>query len=755
MNVTASSSSFPTTVLAAIVSALCLCPGTTSFAQTVHTHTYTHTHTTVFLPHVRPMPQAPGPVTVSKVEADIDIQEQAARTTLTIALRNPGTSPREGQVVLPVPQGAVLKAFALEGSGVKADAELLPRDEARRIYDEIVGRLKDPALLEFAGMGALRSSVFPIPANGEMRVRLVYEELLPVDGARVDYVLPRTEAPDYKVPWSFHVRIRSKDGVPSVYSPTHDFDFQAQDGESVVAARKSDIETGPLRLSIVRKDGRPLPATLLAAPGSGKDDNYFLLLLASPQSPDSARKMKREVMVVLDKSGSMAGEKIEQTLGAVKQVLGGLEDGEKFNVITYNEAVESFAPKPVERTPESMQDVRRFLDGVRVSGGTNIHDSLARALQQPAIPGMASLVLFLTDGIPTVGTTSEKKIRSSIAEMNKDRRPIFSFGVGVDVNTPLLARLADDSRAVPAFILPGEDIELKVASVFRKLQGPVLMDPALVSEGNGTVSDVLPDRLPDVFAGDQVVLIGRCRDVSALSFKLTGTNVDGPFTASYSFPTVKPSSANSWIARLWATRKIAVLTQALRDLGADDVQPTAPPHMSDPRVAELVNDIVRLSREFGVLTEYTAFLARDGAALHATANAAAAQTIANLNGWNGTRSGQVAVAQDGNIERQKASKKLDKANYYYDAQLKLQEVGGVCQVADKTFYKSEGKWVDAAKTSGGAGVSSPAKDVAIGSPEFRDLVDRLVSQNRQNCLSLSGEFEITVDNERYLVRPGR
>jgi Ca-activated chloride channel family protein len=708
----------------------------------------------IFFPHVRPLPRVGASVSVSRIDADIDIHEQAARTTLTVTLRNPSHSPREGQVVLPVPQGAMLKSFALEGGGVKADAELLPREEARRIYAEITRRLLDPALLEFAGMGALRSSVFPVPPNGTVRVRLVYEELLPVDGARVDYTLPRTEALDYKVPWAFTIRVRSRDGIPSIYSPTHDLDFQAQDRETVVAARKSDIETGPLRLSVVRRDGRPLPATILAAPGPSKGENYFLLLLAAPQPEEAAsRRMKREVMVVLDKSGSMAGEKIEQTLGAVRQVLGGLEDGERFNVITYNEAVESFAPAPVERNPDSWRDVQRFLSGVRVSGGTNIHGALAKALQQPATPGMASLVLFLTDGIPTVGVTSEKKIRGGIADLNQNRRRIFSFGVGVDVNTPLLSRLADDSRAVPVFILPGENIELKVASVFRKLQGPVLRDPVLAAEGNGTVSDLMPDRIPDVFAGDQLLLIGRCHDVSELRFKLSGTNADGAFTASYEFPMAKASNANSWIARLWATRKIAVLTQALRDLGADDMHRNAPPDMSDPRVAELVNDIVRLSKEFGVLTEHTAFLARDGAALHASNAASSAQTITNISNGSVLRSGAASASQDSNIAWQKSATRVDKTNGYLDQELKKREIGGVCQVADKTFYQSEGRWVDASSTTVAA--ANSAKEVAIGSAEFCALVDRLISQNRQNCLSLPGDFEITLDSTRYLIRSGR
>ena len=161
-------------------------------------------HVPWILPHVRPWPGPPRPfpppwssepVNVERVDAEIVITRQVAQTCLVIELRNPGPGLREGQVVLPVPAAAMLREFAMEGAGTSVTGQLLPREEARRIYDEIVGRLRDPVLLEFAGLGAVRSSVFPVPPGATVRLRMKYEELLEMDEGRIDYVLPRTESP--------------------------------------------------------------------------------------------------------------------------------------------------------------------------------------------------------------------------------------------------------------------------------------------------------------------------------------------------------------------------------------------------------------------------------------------------------------------------------------------------------------------------------------------------------------------------------
>ena len=368
-----------------------------------------HHHHNHWMPHVRPqpmpIPQPVGPVEVRAIDASVNIDGQIAHTTLTITFFNPAGRQQEGQVLLPVPSGAVMKSFAMEGSQTKLQAKILPREEARKIYDRIVAQSKDPAILEFAGYGAVDSSVFPIPARSECKLRLVYEELLPTDIDRIDYVLPRSESLDYKVNWNITVNWKLKDGIATAYSPSHEISPSKVNGGLQVKLG-GRVAPGPFRLSVLRKKKKEAVATFLTHPAEVGDEGHFLLLMAPPVRDEAAPKLKREVTVVIDRSGSMAGEKMDQARAAASQVVEGLEEGEFFNLVIYNEAVEPFSPHPVVVNRENIIRARKFINSIRVSGGTNIHGALQKAISQPIRKGTVPIVLFLTDGLPTIGETS-------------------------------------------------------------------------------------------------------------------------------------------------------------------------------------------------------------------------------------------------------------------------------------------------------------------------------------------------------------
>lgn len=714
-----------------------------------------HWHPPV-LPHVRRLPHLPAPVEVGGVDVAVRIKGRVATTTMTMTLRNPGHRQQESQVLVPVPAKASVREYGLEGAQGKFPAKLLPREEARRIYDEIVRRSLDPALLEFAGQGLVKSSVFPVPARGTCRVRLVYEEMLEADGDRIDYALPRTESPHYKVPWNVSIDWSVKEGLAGVYSPSHHLEEKRIGPRRVKLTNAGRMQPGSLLLSATRRHSGRATASVMAYPDArlGKDSGYFLLLL-SPPEPRERKVVKREVSVVIDKSGSMAGEKLGQALKAATQVIEGLEDGEAFNIITYNEAVESFSDRPVVKSRATTLAARKYLSAIRVSGGTNIHDALHTAVTQKPADGMLPIVLFLTDGVPTIGETNERKIRDAIASNNHSKRRIFTFGVGTDVNTPLLSRLADDSRAKATYVLPYENVELKVAGVFRKLSGPVLGEPVLTPvSGDGEnapadVSDILPGRLPDMFAGEQVVVLGRYHGKKQLRFRLSGHGAQGGRTFRFNLALRKSGQGNAHVPRLWATRKIALLTEALRDLGAG---PAARVNMSDPKVRELVDEIVRLSTEYGVLTEYTAFLATEGMVfardMHRRAVTRAAAEIERKAVRK--RTGQAAVNQDWNIGRSKAAAQVNRGNRYLNDKLENAKIGRVCQVADKAFYRRGGEWIDAGLVGKGeeAGQSTPVK---ITSPQFKEIVDQLVSENRQGCLALGPNIRVVINGQNYLI----
>jgi len=270
--------------------------------------------------------RAPQRVQVTEVQVGVTILEQVATTTMDVSLHNPSRRRLEAQLLIPVPEGAILKGFDFQGTAKEPTAKLLPKGEAKRTYHAIVARVRDPALLEFIGMNLIQSSVFPVEARGRQKVRITYEHLLPADGNRVDYVLPRSESLDFAVPWTIAVQVKSKKHISTVYSPSHDIQT-VRKGDNRISARldvKDRTKPGPFRLSYLLEKGG-VTASLFAYPDPKVGGGYFLLLAGAPAPTGKAPSIKREVTVVMDRSGSMNGEKLDQVRKAALQVLSGLD----------------------------------------------------------------------------------------------------------------------------------------------------------------------------------------------------------------------------------------------------------------------------------------------------------------------------------------------------------------------------------------------------------------------------------------------
>jgi Ca-activated chloride channel family protein len=282
--------------------------------------------------------QPSASVQISEVKADIHISEQVATTKLSISLKNPSDRQQEAELLVPVPDGAVVRSFDFAGSSSETTAKLLPKGEAKAIYRSIVSRLRDPALLEFAGYNLIRSSVFPVSAKGNQEVRLIYENLLPADGDRVDYILPRSESFEASAtPWTINVQVKTKKPLLTLYSPSHQISSERINEGQVKAVVSGDgkIEPGPFRLSYLAQS-KDLTASLMAYPDPKIGGGYFLLLAGLPAGSAKDKEIKREVTLVMDRSGSMEGEKFEQARDAAMQIIEKLKEGESFNIIDYS-----------------------------------------------------------------------------------------------------------------------------------------------------------------------------------------------------------------------------------------------------------------------------------------------------------------------------------------------------------------------------------------------------------------------------------
>jgi Ca-activated chloride channel family protein len=723
------------------------------------------------------------PIQISEVSADVRIVQQVATTTLDIGLTNQSGQQQEAEMLIPVPDGAVLRGFVFAGAASEPTAKLLPKAEAKTVYRSIVSKLKDPALLEFAGFNLVRSSVFPVAANGKQRVRVIYEHILPADGNRVDYVLPRSESFEATAtPWKIVVRVQSKSAISAVYSPSHQVAVEraAPEYALVRVAGENKLEPGPFRLSYL-VEGNGLTASLLAYPDPRIGGGYFLLLAGVPAGARATGpSIKREVTLVIDRSGSMQGEKMEQVRSAALQVVEGLEEGEAFNIIDYSDSVARFATSPVIKSKETMGQARTYIRRLRAEGSTNIHDALVEAMRQPNTARMLPLTIFLTDGLPTAGETRETAIRNAVVAANTHQRRIFTFGVGFDVNAPLLTSIANATRATATFVFPNENVEAKVSQVFRRLSGPILADPQLATlDANGSVTtravrELLPVELNDLFEGDQIVLLGQYQNDDPLHFRISGNYLGAQRTFDLKFDLENATTRNAFVPRLWASRKIARLIEVISEAGADNtvsaraarainmsaampIRSAAGHHGAaanvplDPKMKELVDEIVRLSTEYGVLTEYTAFLALDGTdfSQRDALNEQARRSLVD-NAQN-TRSGIGGVSQSMNSISQRAQSSSNRANMFYTQNMERVEITNVQQITDRTFFRRNNRWVDSSVLDREKNLKAD-QTIEFGTPEFYKLVDRLVSEGRQGILALSGEMLLSIDGRTILVK---
>lgn len=704
-------------------------------------------------------PERAGAVEIMDINVRVDVLESTATTSIEIKLQNTTNRRQEAELIVPVPDGAVVRGFAYDGPGGQITAKVLPKEEARRIYRQLVSKIRDPALVEFIGYNLIRSSVFPVEARGKQKVVLTYEHLLEVDGNRVDYVLPRTESLEYAVPWKVTADIRAKRPISTVYSASHKLNIERRGSHHLIARIAADAvkEPGPFRFSYLTQDNG-VTASMFAYPEEKVGGGYFLLLAGLPPDvtvSENADAIKREVTLVIDRSGSMRNEKIEQVKEAALQIIAGLRKGEAFNIIIYNNTVQWFSKNSVLKTTENEDAAQAYIQGITATGGTNIHDALAAALGQEPREGMLPIVLFLTDGLPTVGQTSEVAIRDLVIKSNPHNRRVFTFGVGLDVNAPLLEKIAAESRATAEFVLPKEDVEVKIGRVFKRLTGPVLADVELeVIEKDGTPAigrtrDIIPEKLPDLFEGNQLVLLGQYVGKNGITFKISGNYLGKERKFKFTFKPDKADVRNGFVPRLWASRKIAQLIDDVRQMGADPVK-----SKDDPKVKEMVDEIVHLSTEFGILTEYTAFLAREGTDLTDRPEVLReAATVLESRAMRG-RSGLGAVNQSFNNQLQIRQKSLNYGNSFYDEKMQRVSISTVQQINDKAYYRRGNRWVDSVLVDNEAQVK-PARVIEFGSQEFIELAQKLAETNRQGSIALRGDVLLVVDGEAVLIKAPR
>ncbi|OGC91909.1 MAG: hypothetical protein A2W25_01825, partial [candidate division Zixibacteria bacterium RBG_16_53_22] len=545
-----------------------------------------------------PDPRFPPPfprVNIKYHHVDVAITDPVAVTKIDQAFVNPYPHEIEADYIFPIPENAAISRFVAYLGGRKMEGELLDATQARRVYEEIVRRQKDPALLEYSGRGMYRMRIYPIPARGEVRFQIEYEQTLKSDGGTVEYVYPlNTEKysgsnlEDCRV----ELNVSSFEDIGTVYCPTHEIKTE-RIGQRTMKAVYRDENVRPDRdiVFYFTRQKSDFGFHLLSYREPGADEGFFLGIL-SPPLESRAKNTDKNIIFVLDSSGSMRGEKIRQAIDALKFCLRGLNPGDRFNVIDYDDSVKPYKAGLIGASRANIDEATSFADRLEASGGTNIYDALQGACRMLAPDDNPTYILFLTDGLPTVGNTDIEQIIRNTTTLNESRARLFVFGVGYDVNTHLLDRLAEQNHGQPEYVTPEESIEAKVSRLASKISRPALTDLAL-SFNPKRIYDVYPSPVPDLFYGSEIIFTGRY-DHDGPSHAMVTGRVGGR-EVHYEFPVSFAGRENDdeFIPLLWANRRIGYLLQELRLHGHND---------------ELLEEVIRLSKKYGIVTEYTSFL---------------------------------------------------------------------------------------------------------------------------------------------------
>lgn len=734
------------------------------------------------LPH-RDHPQ-PNAIYLASAGLKLDIRGGVAHATQTQVFANPNPWRAEGIYLFPLPEGATVTDFRLTMDGKPVKGEVLDREKARRIYLDIVRRIKDPALMEWMGHRVFQARIFPFEPNGERTLTLSYSVVLPREGdfrvfryltgqggMQADQIIrpvperpepprvrPTPRAPRHpQMPPEYRERqarfvvegtIRSDTPIRSVYSPTHSLALTQKEANFAEFSAEGSLRNREgFTLYYTTGASRDIGLSLLTHRPGGEDG--FFLLTISPGWRNGRARMAKNLIFVLDTSGSMEGDgKLQQAVEALEFGLGTLGPEDRFAIVTYSSGVRGWREGLSAADRTTVEAAREYVKGLSAGGGTNIEGALARAAD---LAGMAveeagrngrpapTYVLFLTDGLPTVGEQDPDALLRQADDGIPDGSRLFTWGVGYDVNAFLLDRLAQEHGGRSAYVEPFEDLEVKVSAFFQQISVPILADLALQIAG-GDIYDVYPAALPDLFRGTDITVMGRFRGTGNARIQLTGRDGDRERAVSdrVSLPRREPDAG--FLGPMWAQRKVGYLLEQIRLNGESE---------------ELKQEIIELGEKYGLVTPYTAYLVIEeqmriaeeleadmavpawqvfGAIARETRRRPASSMYAGAAG-NRQQTGDVAV------QLSKAEKAFQETSSFRRADfLTVRRVGG------KTFRldRESGIWKDTSLKE-----SQQIREVEVGSDAFLRLLDKYEALARY--AAIGAKVQVVLDGRAYQV----
>jgi Ca-activated chloride channel family protein len=546
------------------------------------------------------------PLAMVNHRVNIRLEDQVAVTRVEQTFRNHTDRQLEATYVFPVPKGASLNKFTMWVNGKEVSGELVEAPKARRIYEDIVRRTQDPGLLEYMGNNLLRMRVFPIMPKSDQKVAMTYTSVAQQDAGTVEYIYPlKTDgkATSTLEDFSIQATLKSQQPIQNIYSPTHAVAIaRPNDREAVIKfERDQSLLDKDFQLFYATGD-KDIGFTTLTHRPISTERGFFLLLISPRIEVPQDQIIPRDMVLVLDTSGSMRGPKMDQARRALKYCLSNLGSRDRFGLMNFATTVNKYRDTLTESNGEQIEQARKWVDNLEATGGTAINDALAAALEmRDSSPGRTFTIVFFTDGQPTIGETNLDRIMKNVMGRNTANTRIFTFGVGDDVNATFLDQLAEQTRAVSTYVRPAEDIEAKVSSLHSKISHPVLANLKLTASYNVRFDEIYPPQLPDLFHGGQLVVLGRFSGAGHAAVTLSGSigMEHRDFVYEVGFPD-KSNDDRGFVEHLWARRKVGYLLDQIRANGEKK---------------ELVEETIALAKKYGIATPYTSYLVVPDAAM--------------------------------------------------------------------------------------------------------------------------------------------
>jgi Ca-activated chloride channel family protein len=584
-----------------------------------------------------PLPEgeASGYLAVRSHHVTVQIRDTHAITRVEQEFYNPYPFPVESRYLFPIPPDAIVSGFqAVVDGESQSVVHQDPSATNAELYAVIV-RERDPSLLQYADWESLAFDL-DLPAGGSRKMSLEYEEVLAPTGGlfRYRYVLSAerySALPLEEV--SVGVDLSLSSGVGSIYSSSHQVVIdRSGPGQARVSWEATDVRPDQDFELFYASADDGVGVGLLTGERNGQD--HFMFLFSPQLEPLQERRLPKDIVFVVDRSGSMSGEKMDQARNALQFILGQLAADDRFSIVGFDDrpTVWSAALQPAE--PHELQDARRFVETLYADGSTDIEAALQVGLgilERSESRNVARMLVFLTDGLPTAGITDETHIARLVAETNSRLKArLHVFGVGYDVNTHLLDRLAAENGGSVTYVPPGENLEQVLTSFYSKIADPLLTDLVVEFEGL-SVSDLQPRYLPDLFQGSTLLLAGRCQATGDEAVVRVGAWAgDERKEYVYRF-NLDEAKDFDFVPRLWATRRVGELLDRVR---VDGESPA------------LVEEIRGLGFGYGLVTPYTTRI------IYGTAEGAASLDNMDLYGRSGLNEAWGEVTVQARVQNQ-------------------------------------------------------------------------------------------------------